>query len=53
MLAWDTLAVLLGGYESSEKQGALIDLSDVTSARTFSDNEIPSPENFGNVFQRK
>ena len=53
MLAWDTLAVLLGGYESSEKQGALIDLSDITAARTFTDNELPSPENFGNVFQRK
>lgn len=53
MLAWDTLAVLLGGYESSEKQGALIDLSDVTAARTFPDSELPTPEKFGSVFQRK
>ena len=53
MLAWDTLAVLLGGYESSEKQGALVDLSELIAARTFPDNELPTPETFGNVFQRQ
>ncbi|MBB73299.1 MAG: hypothetical protein CMJ75_02165 [Planctomycetaceae bacterium] len=53
MLAWDTLAVLLGGYESSEKQGALVDLSEVITARRFPENELPTPETFGSVFQRK
>ena len=53
MLAWDTLAVLLGGYESSDNNGAVVDLSDLIHSRAFADHELPDPEKFGGVFQRR
>ena len=35
MLAWDTLAVLMAGYESAEKDSRFIDISDYTLGRDF------------------
>jgi predicted dehydrogenase len=52
MLAWDTLAVLMAGYESSEAGGGWIDLSPSISARDFPPEELPDPRQFGAVFQR-
>ena len=53
LMAWDTMAVLMAAYESSEKDAAFIDISDYTQGRPFNENEGPSPEAFGAVFQRK
>jgi hypothetical protein len=52
LLAWDTMAVLMAAYESSEKQGAFVDLSDLTESREFPQNELPDPRQFGRVFHR-
>lgn len=43
MLAWDTLAVLLAGYESAEKGSCLIDISEYTLGRDFPPEVIPDP----------
>ena len=53
LMAWDTMAVLMAGYESSEKDAAFVDLSEYLEGRTFDETEIPSPSMFGRVFQRK
>jgi predicted dehydrogenase len=52
MLAWDTLAVLMAGYESSEKGGTFVDLAPYLEAREFDARELPDPRDFGVVFQR-
>ncbi|GIW82613.1 MAG: hypothetical protein KatS3mg105_4420 [Gemmatales bacterium] len=52
MLAWDTMAILMAGYESSEKGGGFIDISDLVQARDFPADEWPDPHMFGHVFQR-
>lgn len=53
LMAWDTMAVLMAAYESSEKGGGFIDLRDLTSARAFLPHEMPDPARFGAVFQRR
>jgi predicted dehydrogenase len=53
LLAWDTLAVLMAGYESSAAGGAFVDLEPYLAAREFLPNELPDPRRFGAVFQRK
>lgn len=52
MMAWDTMAVLMAGYESAEKGGGFVDISEYTTGRAFHSNEIPDPSRFGTVFQR-
>jgi predicted dehydrogenase len=52
MLAWDTLAVLMAGYESSEAGGLFVDLQPYREARAFLPHELPDPRRFGAVFQR-
>lgn len=51
MMAWDTMAVLMASYESSEQEGAFVDISEYT-AREFLPQEMPNPATFGRVFQR-
>lgn len=51
MMAWDTLAVLMAGYESSEKDAAFVDITEYMRGRVFSVPEMPDPERFGDVFQ--
>jgi len=51
MMAWDTQAVLMAGYESSEGEGAFVDVSEY-SARSFQSQEMPDPARCGAVFQR-
>jgi predicted dehydrogenase len=53
LLAWDTLAVLMAGYESSALGGQFIDLQPHLAARTFGAQELPDPRRFGTVFQRR
>ena len=54
LMAWDTMAVLMAGYESAAKSGTLVDITDFTSAgRQFEEREMPSPQRFGSVFQRQ
>jgi len=51
MMAWDTMAVLMAAYESSEQGGGWIDITEYTS-RTFEPQEMPAPQQFSRVFQR-
>jgi hypothetical protein len=53
LMAWDTLAVLMAGYESSENGGAFVDLQQITRGRQCRADEMPDPRRFGGVFQRK
>lgn len=52
LMAWDTMAVLMAAYESSERNGAFVDVSEYVQAREFGPNELPDPRKFGAVFQR-
>ncbi|WP_166831650.1 Gfo/Idh/MocA family protein [Thalassoroseus pseudoceratinae] len=52
LLAWDTMAVLMAAYESSENHGAFVDVSEFTAGREFMPEELPDPRRFGAVFQR-
>ena len=51
MMAWDTMAVLMAGYESSEKHAAFVDVSEYVDARPFETHECPDPHTFGQVFE--
>lgn len=52
-MAWDTMAVLMAAYESSEAGGAMVDISEFTASRVFEPHEWPDPGTFGRVFQRR
>lgn len=52
MMAWDTMAVLMAGYESAEGGGAFVDVSEYCQGREFNSSEMPDPCRFGAVFQR-
>lgn len=51
LMAWDTMAVLMAGYESSERESAFVDVSEY-SQREFLAHEMPEPQRFGQVLQR-
>ena len=51
MMAWDSMAVLMAAYESSEKSSTFVDISEYTTGRTFPGSEMPSPDAIDNVFQ--
>lgn len=53
LMAWDTMAVLMAGYESSAADGGFIDISEYTHGRQFLASEMPDPRRFGAVFQRR
>jgi predicted dehydrogenase len=53
MMAWDTMAVLMAGYESAENGGGFVDVSEYCQGREFNASEMPSPTRFGAVFQRR
>jgi hypothetical protein len=53
LMAWDTLAVLMAGYESSAAGGAFVDLQPYREMREFLPHELPDPRHFGAVFQRR
>ncbi|MGZ0172184.1 MAG: Gfo/Idh/MocA family protein [Planctomycetales bacterium] len=53
LMAWDTMAILMAGYESSDQAGAAVDITEfTTSGRQFAVHEVPNPALFGSVFQR-
>ena len=53
MMAWDTMAVLMAGYESAANGGGTVDISEyTTSGRAFEQREMPAPNLAGSVFQR-
>jgi hypothetical protein len=52
LMAWDTMAVLMAGYESNDMGGAFVDIGEFVNGREFRANEMPTPESFGRVFQR-
>jgi predicted dehydrogenase len=53
LMAWDTMAVLMAGYESSERGGQFVELDDLVALRSFNEDELPDPRGFGTVFQRR
>jgi hypothetical protein len=54
MLAWDTMLVLMAGYESAEREGGgFVDVTPEVEAREFKPEELPDPALAGTVFQRK
>lgn len=53
MLAWDTLAILMAGYESAEKDSIFIDISEYTLGRDFPVEAIPDPLLVEEVLQRR
>lgn len=52
MMAWDTMAVLMAGYESSERDSAFVDVSEYVQGRSFGSNEMPEIDRLKDVFQR-
>lgn len=53
LMAWDSMAVLMAAYESSEKGAAFVDVSEYTQGRAFEPRECPSPDQVAAVFLRK
>jgi predicted dehydrogenase len=52
LMAWDTMAVLMAAYESSENAAAFVDVTEFIQARPFTDAELPDPRQNSTVFQR-
>ncbi len=52
MMAWDTMALLMAGYESSEKDAAFVDVREYTR-RAFAPEAMPDPACMGTVLQRQ
>lgn len=52
LLAWDTMAVLMAGYESSEKDSAFVDISEYCQQNIVGATALPDPRYFGAVLQR-
>ena len=52
MMAWDTLAVIMAGYESNEKESAFIEITEYTQQREFPPHTWPNPASSGEVLQR-
>ena len=52
LMAWDTMAVLMAGYESAEREGVFVDVGEYCGEREFKEEEMPDPHAFGSVFQR-
>ncbi len=53
MLAWDTLAVLMAGYESAAKEAAFVDIAEFTLGRTFEPAVYPDPNYIEQLLQRQ
>lgn len=52
LMAWDTMAVLMAGYESAEQDSRFVDLAPYVGDRTFPESEWPDPAALDRVFQR-
>ena len=51
MMAWDSMAVLMAAYESSEKDSAFVNIREYVEGREFGETEMPSPAHVEHVFQ--
>ena len=52
LLAWDSMAVLMAGYESAERDGAFVSIEEYTEGRAFLPREMPDPSHWTGLFQR-
>jgi predicted dehydrogenase len=52
LMAWDTMAVIMAGYESSERDGAFVSVEEYTRGREFPAGEMPDPGRWPGMFQR-
>lgn len=52
MLAWDTMAILMAGYESAAEEGRFVDIGEFVDGREFPAEEWPDLRNTEAVFQR-
>jgi predicted dehydrogenase len=53
LTAWDTMAVLMAGYESAERQGAFVSIEEYTQGRAFLPEELPDPSHWTPMFPRR
>lgn len=54
LMAWDTMAVLMAGYQSAAQEARTVDIREYTTeGRSFESSEWPDPSRFGAVFQRQ
>jgi len=53
LLAWDTMAVLMAGYESAERDSVFVDISEYTQMAAGGPTALPDPRYFGGVLQRQ
>lgn len=53
MMVWDTMAVLMAAYESSEKESVFIDIGGYIDGRAFESHEMPDPDQVPEVYQRR
>lgn len=52
LMAWDTMVVLMAGYESHEADAQMIDVSADIARFEVDEAQLPDPRKFGAVFQR-
>jgi predicted dehydrogenase len=52
LMAWDSMAVLMAGYESAERDGSFISVEEYTLGRDFLPWEMPDPNHWAGMFQR-
>ncbi len=52
LMAWDTMAVLMAGYESHEAESKFIDVSADIARFELHEDQLPDPKRCGSLFQR-
>jgi len=50
LMAWDTQAVLMAGYESAEREGAFVSVEEYVRGREFLPHEMPDPGWWAGMF---
>src|SRR5262249_6793585 len=53
LMAWDTQAVLMAGYESAERDGAFVSIEEYTRGREFLAREMPDASHWAGMFPRR
>jgi predicted dehydrogenase len=52
LLAWDTMAILMAGYESTENNSAFVDITEYSGKNIVGDTALPDPRHLGAVLGR-
>jgi predicted dehydrogenase len=52
LMAWDSMAVLMAGYESAERDAAFVPVDEWIQGRAFRPEEMPDPSRWRGMFQR-